>query len=259
MTTEVQRDRWGRPLITPPDGGRPVAYARSSSFGDVLEDKFHLAKWQQRMVAKGLALRPDLYMAATTTPLDNKSKLNAIADDAITAAGGSAKSTIGTSLHALTEAIDCGEPLPPYPAEYAAGLDAYREIAARFEMVAIERFMVCDELQVAGTPDRLVRDAFDTAATELEVFDLKTNGSANFLGKYAVQLAIYAHSVYYDPATGEREPVQINQRIGWIAHMPQGEGSCQLYRVDLERGWQSALLAAEVRAHQKAKGLVVPA
>ena len=259
-TVEVPRDRYGRPLIQPAAGGKPVAYDRASSFGDVLEDKYHLSKWQQRMVAKGLTARPDLYLAASTTPLVEKSKLDRIAEQAIEAAGGTAKSTIGTSLHALTEYIDRGEDLPPYPAEYAKDLDAYREITARFEHVHIEQFMVCDQLKVAGTPDRLSRSAFDTLHDgSMFVYDLKTNGNANFLDKYASQLAIYSRSVLYDPATGGRTPVDLDQHVGWIVHMPQGEGRCDLYRVDLEAGWQAALLAAEVRAYRKKKHLVVPA
>jgi hypothetical protein len=29
--TEIPRDRWGRPLIEPPDGGKPIGYTRVSS------------------------------------------------------------------------------------------------------------------------------------------------------------------------------------------------------------------------------------
>lgn len=210
------------------------------------------------MVAKGLALRKDLYLAATATSLENKFKLGQIADQAMEAAGASEKAAIGTELHALTELVDRGEDLPVLPDEHQASLDAYREIACRFEMVAAERFMVCDELQAAGTPDRLVRSLFDHRP-DVQVYDVKTNSSSYYLSKYAVQLALYAHSEFYDPATDIRTPVSIDQNTAWIAWMPQGEGRAELFLVDISAGWEAALLAADVRKWQKKKGLVTAA
>lgn len=257
--SEIKRDRYGRPLITPAGGGTPVPYARSSSYGDVLEDRSNLEKWKTRMAVKGLGLRPDLHLAASTTPLEEKGRLNWIADQAIEAAGGSRASNTGTAIHALTEYIDRGEPLPPYPAEYAKDLEAYREIVARFEMVHIEVFLVCDELQVAGTPDRLMRSLWEHNRSELLVGDLKTGTDNRYLGKHACQLAIYAHSAIYDPETGERTPINVNQRSGYIFHAPASQGRCDLYHLDLEAGWEAALLAADVRRWRKRKGLAVPA
>ncbi len=54
------RDRWGRPLVIPPGGGKPVPYGRPSGFGIVLEDRFGLNKWQTRMAVDGVIARPDL-------------------------------------------------------------------------------------------------------------------------------------------------------------------------------------------------------
>lgn len=235
-----------------------MPYTRVSKFGEVLEDHYHLNLWKHRMIIHGLGRRPDLYLAATATPLENKTKLNSIAEQAMEASGASQKAAIGTELHALTERVDRGEELPELPAEHKASLEAYEEISARFQHVAIERFMVNDELQAAGTPDRLVRSLFDHNP-DVQIYDLKTNGSSNFLSKYAVQLALYAHSQFYDPETGERTPVLIDERTGWIVHMPQGAGTAQLYKVDLQAGWEAALLAADVRKYQKKKGLVTAA
>lgn len=275
--TDIQRDRYGRPLVIPPDGGRPVAYNRASSFGNVLDDVTNLTKWQLRMAAKGLTDRPDLYLAVLATPLDDKYKLNDLIQQAIEHAGGSRAATTGTALHQLTELIDLGQPLPVVPEQHRADLDAYRRVTSRFEMVHIEKFMVCDELQVAGTPDRLMRDltAPIPAPTErldlwgnlyededpqlLLVGDLKTGGHAGYLGKYASQLAIYAHSDLYDPATGDRTPVDVDRETGWVFHMPAGEGRCDLYRLDLKAGWDAALLAADVRAYRKRKSAAVAA
>jgi hypothetical protein len=88
---------------------------------------------------------------------------------------------------------------------------------------------------------------------------LKTGASSSFLDKHAVQLAIYAHSDLYDPATGEREAVDVAKDYGYIFHVPAGQGTFGLYRLDLEAGWEAAQLAADVRRWRKRKGLAVPA
>lgn len=262
---EIPRDRWGRPLVQPPEGGKPVPYARASSFGDVLDDKTNLAKWQLRMACKGLSIRPELALAAATTPLEEKWKLNKIAEDAIEAAGGSAKATVGTSLHTLTELLDRSEPLPAYPAQYERDLAAYQAATKPFKHHLIEQFVVNDELQVAGTPDRvsealerLVFGTWHIEPSEVVIGDLKTGGHPDYLGKYAVQLAIYSRSCLYDPATGERSPLpDIYQGLGVVFHMPAGEGRCDLYALDLQAGYEGARLAADVRKWRARKGLSV--
>jgi hypothetical protein len=265
-TKEVPRDRFGKPLIRPVDGGKPVAYYRASSFGDVLDDKSNLEKYLRRMAVKGLTLKPELSLAVSTTALTEKWKLNQIVEQAIEAAGGGRKASIGTSLHTLTELLDTGEDLPEYPSEYKADLEAYVEATRPFSHAAVEEFVVNDELGVAGTPDRvsdqLIPLHFDslTLPSALRITDLKTGGHPDYLGHYAVQLAIYSRSVYYDPATGERSPLEgVDQDWGVIFHMPSGEGRCDLYALDLNAGWEGALLAADVRAWRKRRGLAVGA
>ena len=60
---DFQRDRWKRPLIIPPNGGKPVAYRRCTSYVDVIADKFKLQQWDKRQVAIGLAQRDDLRLS----------------------------------------------------------------------------------------------------------------------------------------------------------------------------------------------------
>lgn len=273
MTAAIERDRYGRPLVQPPGGGRPIPYSRASSFGDVLDDKEGLALWKLRMAVKGLARRPDLLLAASSTPLADKSRLNAIAREAIDAADDRKAASVGTSLHALTEALDRGEDLPLFPEPYKADVAAYGAATSRFEHRHVERFVVCDELQVAGTPDRVFHhtDALPFNGVVLDpatrIGDLKTGGDSRYLGRHAVQLAIYAHSELYDPETGERRPITapfagaagVARDWGVIFHMPAGAGVCDLYAVDLAAGWDGALLAADVRAWRRRKGLAVAA
>ena len=73
---ELPRDRWGRPLITPPEGGDPVAYQRVTTFVGALEDTYHLGQWQIRMAVLGTAKRRDIQLAAAaiTDPKDRYQK-----------------------------------------------------------------------------------------------------------------------------------------------------------------------------------------
>lgn len=257
---EVPRDRWGKPLIAPPDGGKPIAYTRTSGFGDVLDDRTNIVKWKIRHVIKGLVNNSELFLRASTTPMENKSTLDKIAEEAMEAAGAGNASATGTMLHGLTEQVDKGETIGPIPEGHADDINAYiRGTKDRFQFDHIERFMVCDELQAAGTPDRLVRERLMSFAGPLRIADLKTSASAAYLDKHAVQLAIYAHSDFYDPATGERESVDVAKDFGYIFHLPAGKGEFGLHRIDLEAGWEAAQIAADVRRWRKRKGICVPA
>jgi hypothetical protein len=93
MSVEPKRDRWGRPLITPAGGGKPVAYTRATTLAKTLEDEASLANWKMRQVAVGLARRPDLVALASTT--DDKRRLDDITQQALDAAASSARANVG--------------------------------------------------------------------------------------------------------------------------------------------------------------------
>jgi predicted RecB family endonuclease len=105
---EIPRDRYGRPLVVPPGGGRPTAYTRCTRYVGVMEDLYNLHRWDERNVALGLADRPDLVLAVSAHR-DDKEKLNQIVSDAKEAAKAKAAAEIGTSLHKLTERLDRGQ------------------------------------------------------------------------------------------------------------------------------------------------------
>lgn len=251
--TEIARDRWGKPYIIPPDGGKPTPYARWSSFGDVLEDRFNLERWKVRTAAQGLADRPDLLLGVTAHR-DDKRKLNDLCEQAIEAAKGSAKATTGTALHALTEAVDKGEALPELPESARADLEAYRRTTECLSVVAMEQFVVCDNPRAAGSFDRIVEHD-----GRLYVADIKTGSIKWGLGKIAVQLAGYAHSHTYSPDTGARGPLGVDQDWALVIHLPQGEATCRLVWVDIWSGWHGVLLSEQVREWRRtSKGLSVP-
>ncbi|MGK3946754.1 hypothetical protein ABK046_51375, partial [Streptomyces caeruleatus] len=67
---QLERDRYGRPLVVPADGGKKVAYTRCTTFVGAAEDTFPLSQWQQRQVAVGLSKRPDLVSLAASAEGD---------------------------------------------------------------------------------------------------------------------------------------------------------------------------------------------
>lgn len=250
----IPRDRWGRPLVVPPGGGKPTAYTRCTTFVDVLDDKYNLQQWQQRMVAIGLADRPDLLLAVSAHR-DDKRELNSITSKARDAAAAGAAATTGTALHALTERVDRGEELPAIPQAYRADLEAYREATVGLEPVAIEQFVVEDGHKIGGTRDRLVRHQ-----GRLYVADVKTGSVDYGAMKIAMQLAVYARSTPYNHATGVRTPVgeDVDTDRALVIHLPAGQGRCELRWIDIARGWSAVETAAEVRRWRSVKDWFEP-
>ena len=245
-----KRDRWGRPIITPPDGGKPVAYTRVSTLAKTLDDQSGLMLWKQRQTILGVAKRADLYTLAKSANGD-KQTLNDVAKQAMDAADSSAAANTGTALHSFTEAIDLGHDIDA-PSEYAADLAAYANATKPLTVVLAERFCVNDVLQTAGSFDRLVR----LPNGQTCIADLKTGKDApRYAHSTAAQVATYANSLLYDPLTGARTelPGPLNLDIGLLIHLPIGAGECTIYKLDLAFGFQWAQVATEVRAWRKAK------
>lgn len=293
IRTELPRDRWGRPLITPPEGGEAVAYQRVTTFVGALEDTYHLGLWQLRMAVLGMADRSDLQLAALaiSDPDDRNSKktLNDIAKQAKDAAAGSAKATIGTAIHSYTERIDKGEPLGNVPAQYLADLDAYRTITTGLESLGIEGFCVNDGLRVGGSYDRIYaftaefldayaahygrrlhypgRDADgfmvvgagpEVAPGDAVIGDVKTGNVDLGIGKICMQLGTYANSVDYDHTVGSRTALVGNPSKDWavVVHLPAGQGAARLVWADIRSGFAVAsTLARGVHDWRKRKDL----
>lgn len=268
VATELPRDRWGRPLITPPEGGEPVAYQRVTTFVKAVDDTYFLTQWQKRMVALGMAGRRDLVLAvaAITDPDDRYQKrtLNDIAESAVEAAKGKARATIGTALHSLTEVLDRGQELGDnVPEEYVADLGVYTNIVRYLgKPVSMEGFVVVDHLRVGGSYDRVWEfteegldlyeadfgrrmtypDGEEVLPGDAIIGDLKTGKSVDFgIGAISMQLGTYANGEGYDHTLGTRTPVPITRRDwGVVIHLPAGSGKAELVWVDLAAGWEVA-------------------
>lgn len=252
---EIPRDRWGRPLVVPPEGGEPVAYTRVSSLAKALDDLNNLMAWKQRKTAEGLLRRPDLLTRLAgalangdpDTHWPTKRDLNSICREATEAASASKGASAGTGLHALTEAIDRGDQPLWVPDGDRQRLDAYRAATEGHAALDAEVFVVCDELRTAGSFDRL----WLCPDGKVRVGDLKTGKSEkDYPLATATQISIYANSLRYTldkDGTPHREPLHpdLDLTTGLLIHMPPS-GGCEVIQLDLERGWEAAQLAARV-------------
>lgn len=250
----IKRDRYGRPLVVPPTGGKPVGYTRATTYVSTLEDTYNLGLWSQRMVALGLASRPDLLLAVAATDKTDKQALDRITTDAREAAASSAAATTGTALHALCERMDRGQEVGVVPAAYLADLAAYQVTTTELTAVLIEQFSVLDELRIGGTPDRVVE-----FRGKHYIADIKTGSIQWGAGKIAMQLAVYAHSTIYDHTTSQRSPLPpVDQARGIVIHLPAGTGQCTLHWVDIAAGWEAVSLATTVREWRNRRDLIAP-
>lgn len=257
--SDFQRDRWGRPLIVPVDGGKPVAYARFSVHGQCLEDRFGLEKWKLRTAGIGLAKRADLFAQVAACPADDNKRLDDLLQAALEAGGSTIGAGLGTALHEFTQRwdqkqlviADIPEPWNEDVLAYQTAIDAHHlEVVPEL----IEVNLVHDELKLAGTSDRFYR----RSDGRLICADLKTGKSIgpNPLA-YIVQLAAYATSVRYDIETGARQPIgDVDTTLGLLVHLPSGKATCDIYEVDLRMGLEAAHVASNVRAWQKRKNIV---
>lgn len=267
-TVDWERDGYDRPKIKPPVGetwpadekGRVQAwkpYTRVTTWAKALDGGHALGEWKQRMTLLGAARRPDYVTAAASLTADprDKKELQSLADKAKEAAGPN-KADLGSALHRFTEALDRGESVEHVPEQYRVHLDNYARATSVLSFTDYETRTVCDELEVAGTPDRFgfcsIPDP-DGVVDALRVIDTKT-GRVDYPATMCTQLAIYWKSAKYDPATGQRTELPDLARSHWgiIVHLDVLTGECELYWIDLRPGWEGALLAGPVRAWQKA-------
>lgn len=262
---EPKRDRWGRYLLPHPETGKRQAWTRATTMAKSISDTFALSQWSQRMVIKGLSVRPDLVSLAHSLDVrKDKDKLNSIAEQAKDAAGQKVSANLGTAVHALTESVDAGAALdtvpPQHQSDVAAYLAAMSEAGLTVVPHLIERITVANQFDVAGTFDRVLK----TADGDYVIGDLKTGRTLEYgWPEIAIQLALYAHGVneagVYDLAAERWDQVpQVRTDYGIVMHLPVGESICTLYRIDLTQGWAAARLCASVRDWRKARNLAEP-
>lgn len=250
----IKRDRWGRPLVVPPDGSKAIPYTRATTVAGSTDDMYGLMRWKQRQTAIGLADRKDLLLAVTTHR-DDKKRLDDLCEQALEASASSAAATTGTALHSLSEVVDRGEEPPTVADDVKRLLDDYRRITEPFEMVTMEQMVVLDDYQIAGTPDRIVR-----WGGQCFIADLKTGKSLDYgQQKIAAQLAIYSRGVGYDHINETRIDLpDVHQTAALVFHVPaSGDEEPAVHWIDIGRGWEIGVdLCRRVRQWRKTRDLL---
>jgi hypothetical protein len=183
---------------------------------------------------------------------EHRDLLEGIADDLMELGGAHEKAIKGTNLHRLTELVDNGHPLPADTnASDRRDVEAYSAKMAELglEVLWTERRVVLDDIQVSGTMDRAYLYKPKDGKRRIRVVgDLKTGSVSWGFGKIGQQLRIYAQRLGYDWTKPlEREPLRLSKAVGLLIHLPQGEGVCNVYEVDLELAGQGVDLSRQVR------------
>jgi len=273
--TDAQRDRWGRYLITPPNGTKPIGYTRVTTVAKTLDDGGGLLPWKATATIVGALRRPGLHsrwqalLAEHPDPWyggdDSKALCKKLVEECAEAGGSSDRADTGTALHSLTELYDCGKLDPATLLDSAkADIEAYAAAMRTAGIVVDPQYVEClvilDEHQVAGTVDRIIK----LADGRWVIADVKTGADLRYSWRsIAVQLAAYANAdALYIQDGHRRLPMPpVDKTVGIVMHLPAGEGRCTLHEVDLVAGWRAFNASMWTRSWRKndnlAKQLVV--
>src|SRR6185369_17223768 len=115
LRVDCPRDRFKRPTLTDPVTGEKTTYQRVTTLAGMIDDTYNLTLWKMRGVAKGVAWRDDLRIAAHTiddSTKDGKAALDEICEKALDAAGGGAGAAMGTAFHRVTQIADAYPDVP---------------------------------------------------------------------------------------------------------------------------------------------------
>jgi len=257
-------DQWKRYKIPDPITGKVTGRQRMTTFAKSISDQYGLGQWQQRVLLTGAARFPA--MAAGAEKLDVKADrevLDGMVESIKNAAGAKDKAAHGTTVHTYTEHMDAGsmtaEAWAQIPQPFLPDLMAYRNEMSAAGLYSvpemIERTTILRSMEVAGTLDRILR----TPADDYVIGDVKTGQDLSYGWlDIAIQLACYAHGVnengVWDWATRQWLPApKVRTDYAIVMHAPAGQGTCTLYRVDLDKGWAAATLAKQVVETRKTR------
>lgn len=253
----------------------------SSLIKKVETDNFALEEWKKRQVLVGAARRNDIVLGVKALgevpPLgwsqQTKRQLGKWAEECMTAAGSDTGRISGTAMHDLTERVDRGEPIEDVvrelPALASHDLRAYAKLRELngWKSVEIERTVVCDELGVAGSFDRIdlipgltaklgpwacQHDHDRHTGPSIVIVDVKTESSPLLNGLHiGPQLAVYSRARrMWLPTPQYVDAPCVRQDVAVIVHVRDGKAIP--YFVDLTAGWEAAQAAARQLERERA-------
>lgn len=271
------RDRWGRPLLIPRGGTEADRrwYTRASSLADMIEDFSHLQTWEKRYLAVGLSRRMDLVRLAAAEPYttgfdkgdekENRAsgrRLDEIIRRVLDAAKIHEKADYGTAVHSRTEPGNDGTDPDDFQADEVKSFWDLLE-KARIAIIGTEVFTANDRIWTAGTFDHMAY----VPGYGICVTDKKTSREPK--ESYDVQLAIYANGDVYDYSNDTRmtleeyvaslgwDPRLLRRDVGFLFWIKNGKTT--IHELDLRRGWNSAIVAADhVRDDHRKKKKTAP-
>lgn len=261
IVEQVRRDRWGRYLVVPPDGKKPVGYTRATTIAKTLDDTSALMSWGERMVAIGLSQRPDLLAGVDDVRSDSKA-LNRLCEKAKEAGGATVRRDLGTALHSILERAWLDDDYVP-PAAHVDDVNAVQRQLALAGLEPVdgmnERIVVSDRYKIAGTFDLLLKDR---VSGEQYVADIKTGSSVKYGSvAFSIQLSIYANAdavyeqgVAADGSQDRRSAMpEVSKSRAVIIHVEPGSGVCELHWLRLDADLLS--LAVAVREARRSQML----
>lgn len=226
-------------VVVSPGTGKLVRYKRVTSFNKVVHDRANLEAWTLREIVDELPRHPDL-VAAVLTANGDKKKLNKIVKQIRDRRGMDRAATLGSAIHAATEAVQSGQPVPNL-GDYQADVDAYLKAVEPFLVIDREQFGISDTYGICGSWDGTFQ--IKRSGRLPFRFDIKT-GSVNlgYLDEIAQQLASYTVMVPYDQSTGERaEPIELDVTRGLVVKVWPGQAQVDLIWVPLEKAMRTLL------------------
>jgi hypothetical protein len=245
--------------VIPPGGTKITGYARSTTVAKTLDDTSNLDKWGKRMVAIGMTRRPDLLSTAalhTADTPDAKRELDAVCEQAHIAGGGTVRRDQGTAIHKMMELAHT-DPSYVIPELHRPEVEAVNAALSGHGLEVVPEFseMLCvlDAHQLAGRPDLVVRS---TSCGTLYVADLKTGASVDYSQlAWSVQFAIpanadnrYVQGPASDGSEDERHPMpELSRDTAIILHIQPGGTLCDVYDLDIAKGYEALDVAMEVR------------
>jgi hypothetical protein len=255
----TRRDQWGRYKVLTPEG-KVKGYTRATTVAKALDDGAGWWGWGKRMVALGLAQRPDLVALVASIGPDDKKALDGVCERAAEAGGSTIRRDLGTALHAALEEswVDMANVPAPFVDDVAAVHATLKAAGLSVVSSMIERMVVMDRFEIAGTFDLIVTDG-----EHLYMADIKTGATLLGAVGFAVQLSIYANAdnLYRqgeaaDGSEDVREAMPaLDKERGLIIHVQPYSGECDLHWIDLALGAEALELAMQVRTTRKARPL----
>lgn len=255
VSGEIPQDRWGRPLLAPAPGAKPVPYTRASTIARTLDDPSGLIAFKQRQTALGLAARPDLVDALTTTDPADKRAVERVVDEAARVVRGDAGKDRAAELRRLTAIVDLANGRSIDAPDMEDDLAAYAELTARagWTVLGVDVLTACHACKIAGRVDRVIEIDGDVYVAAIDTRPVHAHPTA-----WAIDLAAVAQGKPYDTTAGQltdwpHAAPRTDRAL--LIHLPVGAGTATAYWIDIAAGAEALDHAVWARAWRRLKNL----